>query len=247
MKNKILSFLTAATVAILTITAAAYPESGADLTGQDRFKSFEEASRWMTDYYKNPDPSGIIPAIKTILNEEAILNHALQDGSTMHYFAAILQSDKEKTEELKTILRRTSGAQNKFIGKIIQDAENFKSPYPNDAKDLDFLWAEFLATGKEEPIKKIIQTLTYVPQEIDLSSGFWKEKNVTSPEMALALLQDAAEWSLASNAKQHKKVYEIINNEIEATTDNALKEKLGYVLRQSEKFKEVEDMKNNPQ
>lgn len=100
-----------------------------------------------------------------------------------------------------------------------------------------------MATGKEGPVIKITQTLGYVPQEIDLDSPFWKNRNIISPQMALVLLQDAATWSLTSNAKQHQKVHDIINNEIDTATDMDLREKLVKILEESEKPDTAENLK----
>ncbi len=67
----------------------------------------------------------------------------------------------------------------------------------NEAGDLDFLWAEFMVTGNDEAIKRIISVLHF------LEDG-------TGMEIALG---GATRWSLDSNCRQHKKVLEICKME----------------------------------
>jgi len=203
-----------------------------DREEQKTFNSTVDVSRWMGLYYLNPDTNDIIPAIKFLLNEKQIIEDFVHNGAIIHFFASALQADKSTINDVKSLQKQTSGSQHVFLTRIINQAENFNSPTPKDSNDLDLLWSEFMAAGKAEPVKKIIKVLVYTSDDIDLSSLVWKELKVKSKELALAALKDSAEWSLASNAKYHKRVYEIIQKE-SISSQGKLKEKLKEILKKA--------------
>jgi hypothetical protein len=64
---------------------------------------------------------------------------------------------------------------------------------------LDGLWANFMATGSDLPVIKIIEALKWVEAKGD---------------MYLILVGGAAKWSLTSNAVQHKRVLEICEQQM---------------------------------
>ena len=76
------------------------------------------------------------------------------------------------------------------------------------AGELDQLWFEFFATGKVEPIRRLVDQLAR-PGEMLTPKEFKakKEKGETTPEdlekLKNFLITLAANWSLNSNAKQH--------------------------------------------
>ena len=67
----------------------------------------------------------------------------------------------------------------------------------NEAGDLDLLWVEFMTTGNDEAVKRIISVL------------HWLEDG-RGMEIAIG---GAARWSLASNCREHKRVLEICKRE----------------------------------
>lgn len=74
--------------------------------------------------------------------------------------------------------------------------------------ELDQLWFEFFATGKVEPVRRLVEQLAR-PGEMLTPKEFKakKEKGETTPEdlekLKNFLITLAANWSLNSNAKQH--------------------------------------------
>lgn len=183
--------------------------------------SMEDINKFTTYYYLNPQPDKLIRTLKFFLNQEQMLTDPIHLGPMEHLVATVAHEDKAVLNSLKLLKGQYSGMQNQSIGRIIDQAENFISPNPDSAKNLDYLWAEFFATGKDEPVKKIISVLNYSAR--DLEAG---------------LLIGTAEWSLASNAKEHKKVYGIIQMEYIDSKDKA-REKLLNILQKVEAAEEA--------
>ncbi|MFH1622212.1 MAG: hypothetical protein ABIA97_03730 [Candidatus Omnitrophota bacterium] len=177
--------------------------------------STDDMNKFTTYYYRNKQPDKLISILKFMLTQEEMIVDTVHFGSAAHLFATVAHNERVFMNSLIKLKDSYSGMQRNMIEKIIKEAENFISPLPNSPKDLDYLWAEFLATGKAEPIKKIISVL-------GLSDD--NAKNI--------LLIGAAQWSLVSNAKQHSKVYEIIKEEF-ASAQDKLKEKLETILQRS--------------
>ena len=165
------------------------------LQNPDGTLMFDEKNVFKLLYAKSyPKHSFIImdPAIDLVLEQK--------DQEGMYVFKGII-TDK--------VLNKTAIGEYRVT---LQKNEGGQVSLPNSPKDLDNLWAEFLATGKEEPVKKIIGVLSYPD----------KGENI--------VLIGAAEWSLAANAKQHKEVREIIEKESRSATGE-LKNKLDNILK----------------
>ncbi len=84
--------------------------------------------------------------------------------------------------------------------------------------DLDMLWAVFSATGDDRPVNMIVDVLARpLPER-------------TAPGSVEALLMNgAAKWSLAANARQHRRVAEILRQRQE-TASGALRQELDQLL-----------------
>jgi len=192
---------------------------------------FKDVSGWVTYYYKDLDLDNLVLAVKIVSNEDKIVNNLNHAWPVVHFFAAALQADKTKIDSIKTLMEQSGNKQQEFLRRVINEAENFKSIVPNDPNDLDCLWSEFMATGKEEPVQKILKTLSYTTQDIDLSSLVWRMEGISSKQQALAILKNAAIWSLTANARHHPRVYEILNKEMLETEDMALKKEISQILK----------------
>jgi len=194
-------------------------------------KDFNDAGELLTYYYKDPDPDNLVQAIKIISSEDKVVGNLDRAWPAVHFFATALQADKTKIDSIKVLMEESRDKQKEFLLRVINETENFKSIVPNDPNDLDCLWTEFMATGKEEPVGKILKTLFYTTEDIDLSSLVWRTEGISSKQQALDILKHAAAWSLTANARQHKRVYEILNKEMRETEDAALKEEIGRILK----------------
>ena len=193
----------------------------------------DDVTAWMTFYYANPDPDNIVPALTIILNDDKVISDPLHKASIIHFFAAALQANKSKLPEIGKLVEEPWGDKKEFTNKIIEETEHFSSPVPDNPDDIECLWAEFMATGKEDIIKKMFPVLMYSPGRIDVSASFWESRGIRSDEVALEFLQGAANDSLVAHAAQDGRVYEIINKEIDGTKTGFLKAKLQNILADS--------------
>jgi hypothetical protein len=220
--------------------------------------SDENFGKWMTYYYIQPEPEKIPSAIK-YYSDSAVFNKGSSSLSVVAFFAAVFKNNGElmkkayedvsingsynskitllkafwlvNNAESKDLINKANlDWKSEEISKQIQSILN--SPPPDifndtikDASQLDMLWATFLATGDSVPIKKIISALHLLKDGhgLDIAIG------------------GAAQWSLGSNAVQHRRVYEICQEEVKNTdgeTKKMLQEiiaKSGTSKRQSEK------------
>lgn len=195
------------------------------------FYSEQEYAKWMTYYYLQPEPDKVIAAIK-FYSDSNIFNKASSRLPAAAFFAAIFKGNndlmKKAYEEIsangsdnsKIVLLRVLWLVNNKeskelinkanlnwksdqIKKHIYDVLNntppdiFKDPI-KDPTQLDMLWATFLATGDSAPVERIISALHFLKD----GHGF---------DIAIG---GAAQWSLESNAIQHRKVYQICQEEL---------------------------------
>ncbi len=92
-----------------------------------------------------------------------------------------------------------------------------KIPLEQGAWTLDALWGMFAATGSKLPIKRIASALPWV----DIKGNINK-----------LMIGGAANWSLTSNAVQHKQVYSILSEMYANSPDNMY---LSKVLNNADK------------
>jgi len=163
-------------------------------------------------YYNNQRPDKLISCLKVILAQNEIVTDEARFGPFAHFIAAIAGNDETVMTKLKELNDSYAGKQKASIERIINEAENFKSPVAASPKDLDYLWAEYSATGQKEPVQKIIAVFD-------------------NPENAMnfALLA-AAEFSLEYNAKTTQPVYFIIE-EASASAQGTTKQVLDKILK----------------
>lgn len=169
-----------------------------------QFYSLYEVSIWLMYYYQKPDSSELLPALQFLLtfNDKdfwQLEESGLRAGPTIHFFATVFRNNKEQLGNLKTLLKESRDFQKVILNKIIFRAENYKVIEPVDAESFDLLWAEFFATGKKEPILKLINVLG------------WKLLNDEPGKFAdLYILA----WSLSANMAQHPLVRQICEEEL---------------------------------
>lgn len=177
--------------------------------------SMDDLGNFMTYYYQHKKDAVVIPALEYLLKQENLLADATHLKPVIHFFATIGNNNSGVVEQLKTLKSKYSGVQATVISEILQESVNFVSPEPQTAKDLDYLWSEFMATGDAMPVKKIISTLN------------------RDAHGEMMLTAAAAEWSLSANGIQHVKVYDVIKSGSLSATGKA-KEKLAQILQKIE-------------
>jgi len=174
--------------------------------------SLEEIDGLVGHYYKNPQPKRLIKFIKLHLTIEYFVNIDRSFKPFTYFTAAVASDNEDFFNGLKSMKEELTDTQQPALEEIIKMAEEFEFLSPDSPKDLDYLWAQFSATGSKEPIKKIISVLN---------------RQATTPDDHL--LSATAEWSLRAMAGEHKEAYEIIQEE-SMTATKELKEKLDSIL-----------------
>lgn len=189
------------------------------------FTSKDELNHWLTYYYLKPDPNRVPEAVK-YMSEIGLFDDKkgiapffgflsgvfrknptrmpgwVDQMSSMkeaHLGVVILglwYSDQPKAQQMAFDLlakHRSLQADYGFIhagpSMPIEMAQMTMGPWVIDA-----LWGKFFATGDAAPIKRIISVLQ------------WADSN---GDPNRAVIGNAANWSLTSNAAQHKRVLKI--------------------------------------
>ena len=220
-----------------TLELAAEIEAVETLSGApEKPMSAGEMSKFITGYYKKPDPAKIPAAFAAFLrfDEENVgrkksydplmwlcgfaelykLNPQLRPAlaknaaeySAVHkqYVALILAEAGAEDAELKAADPELKALFAKVKGKNPLSFREITSP-----AQLDALWVMFMVTGKVEPIRRLVGELRKRDGAMPLAEVKKLGRKPTPEEMKkimLALIGGAADWSLASNAKQHKLV-----------------------------------------
>ena len=201
----------------------------------DKPMTDEDLNKFITGYYKEPDPAKIPAAFAAFLrfDEKIIgekksydplmwlcgfaelyrLNPLLRPAlirsaaeySNIHklYVALILDKAGAKEDELKD-----ADPELKLLFANVKSKGN--SPLAFDEitspAQLDALWTQFLVTGKFEPIRRLVRELRKRDDAMTVDEAKKLGRKPTDGEMKRImgyLIGRAAEWSLASNAKQH--------------------------------------------
>ena len=173
-------------------------------------------SQFITYYYLNPQSSELIPHLQYFLNKDDWVENREYQSIEIHFYAAAINHSRNKTQlldELYKLDSQYSGAKQQIIKSIIGESNNFISPQATSDTNFDLLWIEFMATGEDLPVKKI--------------AGFLKTTN--DKDNYNIILLGAAEWSLASNATQHHKVY-VILQELASSSQGIMKKRLQKIL-----------------
>jgi len=179
--------------------------------------SVKDVAKYTNYYYKNESPDKLLRVLNLFLKHDNIISDPVRFDPFAHLIATIAQSDKKILDDIEALRERLSAKQIEAVDSIISQAQNFQSPPADSLKHVDYLWAEFSATGKDGPIIKIIGALSIGRESKDS-----------------ALLVGAVKWSLESNAKRHKKIIPIIKRT--AVTDNeTLNAQLSEIIDRIEK------------
>lgn len=228
----------------------------------DKFSSQKEVGKWMMSYHIKHTPIKAISALQEFVQVDPVwLNKNI---SVLRFFATIFKNNPFLLKNVhKQFSSFSKDDQKKFlvIASLIGDTQFLLkdiSSLPDDLRDylleiadlripnvnneinspvqLDILWSEFLATGKYEPIRKIVGSLALHKHSGTLNkikSG--KIKKVTKDIKAKAYLEAtyrSAIWSLKSNMKQMPLVLKyctyIYQNE---KLDKKIKNLLGSIIQ----------------
>jgi hypothetical protein len=195
------------------------------------FANGAAAAKWMTGYYRQPEPHRAADAITMLSGEGGLKSeHRLmtvaaflagvidEDGGAVAPLlthAAMADADQQRVVVHAMVLSRRRdevlpvgtaklrGAQTMAVRALADraSADTLRRPI-GDAAALDLYWSYFMATGKEEPLAAIIASVAGTLQDGDLQA---------------LMVGYAAKWSLTFNALQHVAVMEACRRAAEQT------------------------------
>jgi hypothetical protein len=211
------------------------------------------ADDWLMNYYRSPSPDRFVEEIR-ILSSQGILRDKKSSNLIGVFLSQVFLANQERIPDwmkqlkdlpesdqdtLKMALWLSNNIAAKSYLSSIGDeklAENAPPDIlayePTSPEVLDMWWAYFFATGKREPIEKIISAFNYSEYEGSVESYQSGNKSEeTKKKVIYELTFQAARWSLESNMSQHQKVAEIADDIFwNAELSNSEKLWLGAVL-----------------
>jgi len=190
------------------------------------------AEDWLGHYYEHPTPERFVTEVQA-LSKTGNLSNPKTAALISVFLGRVMAANPRKVDgwlsqlgELKGGDRQTLLAAANLSGtKEAQayldrqaDAERYRGKpidirtlEPKNPTILDMLWADFFATGEAVPVRRIVVALNYDKYSGALDRFAKSEK--TEKDRNDALLEavfKAAMWSLESNARQHHRVGEIL-------------------------------------
>ncbi len=186
---------------------------------------------WLMDYYIYPTPDLFVSEVNN-LSKSGVLSDPKHKQTISVFLSRVLADNPDKTLEWMKELKHLNKADMEpiFYAVWLSDTKESKEylksigatlaletkptdflQVPIDSPNtLDALWAYFFATGKKEPIRKIVSALNYENHSGALEA--YKTSKKTEQDKQNAILDSifmSARWSLESNIKQRPRVAEI--------------------------------------
>lgn len=191
--------------------------------------SAENYEKWFTGYYKSPNPN---QAIRAYLKFSNILTGDNQLRlEILNFFKIIFERNPYLIEYLKQQHDQAEGIEKAKILimlHLLGDKELLKeaakdSPQIVEAikqvqlvdpygtleypSQLDMLWADFFATGRIKPIRKLVSALGFQSYSKYVKSYQTSKKAKEDFDNLLkGVMFQAAHWSISSNCEQHELV-----------------------------------------
>jgi hypothetical protein len=197
------------------------------LTAQSAF-----AEDWLSHYYEKPTPERLVTEVRamskagTLSNPKSAAPISVFLGKVMAANPARVDAWLSQLGDLKggdrqTVLLAASWSGTREAQAHLDgqpDAEKYRAKQvdirtlePNNPTVLDMLWADFFATGEAMPIRRIVVALKYEKYSGALDRYAKSEKTEKDRDEAiLEAVFKAAMWSLESNARQHRRVGETL-------------------------------------
>lgn len=188
----------------------------------------EEFDKWIKDYHVSPKPNEAVYAFivhcpLTDKNGElavaglTIFKVIFQENPYLvdHLIAQIKTASEEQQKKIIIMLHLLGKLDKVGISAALAEfkakATTIKLPDPYGetlfGHQQDMLWAEFLATGRIKPIRKLLTNLEYSKYAGSID-GYKKSKQTDEDKLNAykeALFKSAA-WSIKSNCQQHELV-----------------------------------------
>lgn len=200
------------------------------VSGQSLFQSDQDFSLFINNYYSSPKPENIVPSIEYYIQsqyynanqtmmahfystlfkqnnsllEKIFTNHSQDSSDKAKIFILRILNEMNTPQSIEFLVKAskewTEDSIQNALKKIKQSRHyDVLANPPRSTADLDRLWGSFYATGNDKAVHQVISVLY-----------LWEEGHGTE-----VTIGGAAKWSLANNAIHHRKVLEIIKNEME--------------------------------
>ena len=217
---------------------------------EDVFKSDQDYEQWASNFYLNPELDKVVPAFHYYCNSK-LSNERNIRVLISHFYAAILRSNPKLVDELFRSVQPGADARVQSFAlntlwlvnseqsrelllnakmnweltdnnrRTIDQSIEIRPQWPlgtpiTSTSMIDIFWTIFSATGEAQPVKEIISILHLA------EDGTGKE----------IMIGGAAKWSLALQMRTHKRVVEIVRQELE-TAAEPTKRLLGELLKKT--------------
>ena len=197
-------------------------------TGSKRsFKNAEELGAFLQTYYRQPNPSRLLPALQFMVANQTESSQEGQAEILTAFVSAAVKSDPIATQDFRThiaaqppliralglLVLRSAGydisgvlnamsaeEQQKFLSlSPLQDPFDL-TPTQELFQHLDMLWAVFGATGEITPVKTIASALSWRAdyEDFDKLRKSPSHPSTLTPSIVRAVVYTAAGWSLSS-------------------------------------------------
>lgn len=227
-------------VLILSLTPAVYAEEDEGYDAVANAAQDAKYANWMTFYYLNKDPSGVVDYLAWLQYSKLLEHYATLAPSVSGFLSVVFADNPSQVKEWVSSVSFTGKSRqivqhalwlsgnSKLIKEVFKETPDFtKTPptgllltEPKIPTDLDMYWSAFSASGDVAYIRKVIDTLKEF------------EKPTLDREEGLNL-RAAAAWSLGANMAQHELAVREVAEEIK-TRPESIKIVLNDVM---EKFR----------
>lgn len=186
----------------------------------------DQLDEWMMHYYEHPQPELTCSAIQ-FMSAKGLISES-SSPPIAAFLARLVEQDPEKAQEWRVRLGSGGNSAATTIALALWMANNrseleamltakldpqvhgtvtelLQNTPPNllqdeirDSAYLDMFWGSFFATGDEKYVLRVIDALRFLAEKKDVQK---------------MLIGGAAQWSLVSNAAQHRKVMQICEDQ----------------------------------
>ena len=192
------------------------------------------AQDWIIHYYEHPTPERFVTEVRA-LGAAGHLCNPKTTALMSVFLSKVMAANPARVDGWLTDLRdlndcdrqallaaaahsNTSEAR-AYLGRQPDAAKYLRKPVDLDTLDMqspssqDLLWAAFFASGEEKPVRQIVGALEYGKYAGAIERYQKSEKTDKDRDEAVQeAVFKAALWSLESNAKQHRRVGEILEH-----------------------------------
>jgi hypothetical protein len=216
------------------------------------FKSQEEIANWVTYYYVKPEPERVVDAVKYLGEAKLLKSGSMPSlfgflagvfrSNPQKVNAWVDQLSTLADEEFSSVLMglwyadlpfskekiKAAVAQRPALKTSFSFVENgqpmpvTEMPLEQGTWVLDSLWGNFMATGTDEPVIRMMKALPWIDVKGDINR---------------LMVGGAARWSMTSNAAQHKRVLEICTQQAKSQPKD-IAQRLEQIIENAKKVEE---------